>query len=100
MTAQLKYVELDGNTHVIGPAEYTACGEVIPYPGSTWTVDEPKKLCAKCEDRATDTDEFGVAEDQIEVAPTPFAAPEPAPVVEEAPKATKEAPKAKSGSKA
>lgn len=86
----LKFTVLDDTTHVIGPGEYTVCGQPIPF-GNGYTTDAPKKLCGDCKSRTKDTDEFGVAQSvQDEAAPATLAD-------EPAPKATKEA---KSGRKA
>jgi hypothetical protein len=76
----LKFVVLDDTTHAIGPGEYTACMVLIPQ-GSTWSTDEPKKLCPDCASRLKDTDEFGVLKPEKAVPEVPSPAP----------KATKEA---------
>ena len=111
MTAELKFIELDGKTHVVGFSEHTACGLVIPI-GETYTFDEPKSLCAQCRKLTEDSDEYGVLKADIEAdAPTTWnegnlssaettdeaAEPVDAPTPAAKPKATKEAP---SGSKA
>ena len=80
----LKFTVLDDTTHVIGPGEYTVCGQAIPF-GNGYVTDAPKKLCSDCKSRTKDTDEFGVSRAENEPAPEPLV-DEP---VEEAPKANK-----------
>ena len=78
----LKFTTIDDKAHVIGPGEYTVCGEAIPF-GNGYTNDQPKKLCADCKAKSKDTDEFGVLRAGNE--------PEPEPLVEDEPvKATKD----------
>ena len=80
MTAELKFIMLDDQTHVVGFSEHTACGLPIPM-GETYTFDEPKSLCTQCRKLTEDTDEYGVLKADIErtaeeVAP---GAPDPDP---------------------
>lgn len=94
----LKFTVLDDTTHVIGAGEYTVCGLAIPY-GNGYVTDEPKKLCGDCKSRIKDTDEFGVARSVQEEAAPETLAPE-VPESKPEPKATKEAPKTSTTSKA
>ena len=75
MTAFLKYVALDDTNHIVGPSEYTVCMIAIPW-GSSWSYDEPSKVCAKCAKRAEDTTEFGASKTPAEPVPvTPVEEP-------------------------
>ena len=85
----LKFTTIDDKAHVIGPGEYTVCGEAIPF-GNGYTNDQPKKLCADCKAKTKDTEEFGVLRADNEPEPEPLV-PEEAPVEDgPAPKATKD----------
>ena len=84
----LKFTVLDDTTHVIGPGEYTVCGQAIPF-GNGYVTDAPKKLCAECKSKTKDTDEFGVDRSENEPAPEPLVMVEPV-EDEPAPKATKD----------
>ncbi len=60
MTSELKFTDLDGETHVIGFAEHTACGLPIPQ-GNGWekTADS---VCPDCRKIVDGTDEYGAGE--------------------------------------